>query len=295
MLSDGLPLFGDVGGLGLLQIPPMDLGQVEVIKGVASALYGAGAMGGVVNLLSRRPDAEPEREFLFNRSTRGATDAVSFLSAPLSQRLERVAARAAGTGSRSSDVNDDAWADLPDTRARSCGRGCSGTTATGGTFFATAGVTYEDRDGGTPTGAVLPRPVRPTSKRSRRGGRRRRVRAVPASSGRYVVTARAAVARQSHDHQFGEVLERDRHDTAFGEVAIRGAAGRHTWVGGLAVRARSRTRRGTCRGSITRSRCRARSRSTTSNLTPALSLSASGRARLPQRVRHVLQSAPVGS
>ena len=38
VLSDGLPLFGDVGGLGLLQIPPMDLGRVEVIKGVASAL-----------------------------------------------------------------------------------------------------------------------------------------------------------------------------------------------------------------------------------------------------------------
>ena len=38
-LSDGLPLFGaDVGGLGLLQIPPTDLGRVEVIKGVASAL-----------------------------------------------------------------------------------------------------------------------------------------------------------------------------------------------------------------------------------------------------------------
>src|SRR5262245_6307039 len=45
VLSDGLPLFGEVGGLGLLQIPPMDLGQVEVVKGVASALYGAGAMG----------------------------------------------------------------------------------------------------------------------------------------------------------------------------------------------------------------------------------------------------------
>ena len=55
-LSDGLPLFGaDVGGLGLLQIPPTDLGQVEVIKGVASALYGAGALGGVVDLISRRP------------------------------------------------------------------------------------------------------------------------------------------------------------------------------------------------------------------------------------------------
>ena len=54
----------------------MDLGQVEVIKGVASSLYGAGAMGGVVNLLSRRPADGPEREVLFNRSTRGATDAV---------------------------------------------------------------------------------------------------------------------------------------------------------------------------------------------------------------------------
>lgn len=44
-----------LGGLGLLEIPPMDLGQVEVIKGVASALYGSGAMGGVVNLIYRRP------------------------------------------------------------------------------------------------------------------------------------------------------------------------------------------------------------------------------------------------
>jgi outer membrane receptor for ferrienterochelin and colicins len=32
------------GGLGLLEIPPMDLGQVEVIKGVASALYANGGV-----------------------------------------------------------------------------------------------------------------------------------------------------------------------------------------------------------------------------------------------------------
>src|SRR6187549_4170787 len=83
VFSDGLPLFGEVGGLGLLQIPPMDLGQDEVIKGVASSLYGAGAMGGVINLLSRHPAAGPARELLLNRSTRGATDAVTFLSTPL--------------------------------------------------------------------------------------------------------------------------------------------------------------------------------------------------------------------
>ena len=61
-LSDGLPLFGEQpGGLGLLQIPPMDLGQVEVIKGVASALYGAGAMGGVVNLSRGGPGTSRAR------------------------------------------------------------------------------------------------------------------------------------------------------------------------------------------------------------------------------------------
>src|SRR4029453_7800799 len=78
--SDGLPLFGEVGGLGLLQIPPMDLGQVEVIKGVASSLYGAGAMGGVVNLISRRPGPEAGHEVLLNRSTRGGTDIVAWLA-----------------------------------------------------------------------------------------------------------------------------------------------------------------------------------------------------------------------
>jgi outer membrane receptor for ferrienterochelin and colicins len=34
ILADGLPLYGgQTGSIGLLQIPPMDLGQVEVIKG----------------------------------------------------------------------------------------------------------------------------------------------------------------------------------------------------------------------------------------------------------------------
>ena len=56
VLADGLPLYGPAGTIGsVLQIPPMDLGQVEVIKGVASALYGAAALGGVINLMSRRP------------------------------------------------------------------------------------------------------------------------------------------------------------------------------------------------------------------------------------------------
>jgi iron complex outermembrane receptor protein len=86
ILSDGLPLFGeDAGGLILLQTPPAYRGQVEVIKGVASALYGAGALGGVIDLISRRPGAGASRQVLVNRSSRGATDTVLFDAQPLNQ------------------------------------------------------------------------------------------------------------------------------------------------------------------------------------------------------------------
>jgi outer membrane receptor for ferrienterochelin and colicins len=234
VLSDGLPLFGEVGGLGLLQIPPMDLGQVEVVKGVASALYGAGAMGGVINLLSRRPTAEPEREFLLNRSTRGATDAVAFMAGPLSRGWS-ASLLGGGHWQEQVDIDDDAWADLPRygravVRPRVFWDGGDGRS-----FFATAGFTYEDRDGGTTDGSVLPATGVPYVEALET--RRYDVGFLGQFllQNRYVVTARAAAARQSHDHQFGEILERDHHDTVFGEVAIRGTAGRQTWVGGIAV------------------------------------------------------------
>jgi outer membrane receptor for ferrienterochelin and colicins len=41
ILRDGIPLFeGFSGNLGVLQIPPLDLRQVEVVKGSVSTLYG---------------------------------------------------------------------------------------------------------------------------------------------------------------------------------------------------------------------------------------------------------------
>jgi iron complex outermembrane receptor protein len=234
VLSDGLPLFGDVGGLGLLQIPPMDLGQVEVIKGVASALYGAGAMGGVINLLSRRPAAEPAQEFLLNRSTRGATDAVTFLSVPLSRGWS-ASLLGGGHWQETTDVNDDAWADLPGYKRAVVRPRLFWDGGNGRTFFATTGFTYEDRDGGTPDGQVLAATGQPYVEALETGRYDAGAVGQFLVKGRYVVTARAALARQSHDHQFGEVRERDRHDTVFGEVTVRGAAGRQTWVAGVAV------------------------------------------------------------
>lgn len=52
---------------------------------------------------------------------------------------------------------------------------------------------------------------------------------------RYVLTARASVSSQDHNHQFGEIVERDRHELIFGELTARGSLGRNTWVAGIAA------------------------------------------------------------
>lgn len=74
MLKDGFPLYGGFSGsLDILQIPPLDLRQVEYIKGPASTLYGGGAIGGLINLLSKKPDAD-ETLLHINWSHIGARD-----------------------------------------------------------------------------------------------------------------------------------------------------------------------------------------------------------------------------
>ena len=217
-LGDGLPLFGQQGGgLGLLQIPPVDLGQVGVIKGVSSALYGAGAMAGVVNLISRRPSKEPVHEILFNRSTRGATDTSLFLA---SQLTPRWGASFLGSGDwqQRKDIDHDGWADIAGysrgvVRPRLFWDGGNGWTA-----FLTGGVTYENRDGGTLPGAVLPAIGTPYTEAldTRRYDIGSNLQYVVKQ--RYVITARFSTSLQDHDHRFGDVRERDRHELLFSEL-----------------------------------------------------------------------------
>ncbi|MCH5717970.1 TonB-dependent receptor [Niabella hibiscisoli] len=64
ILRDGYPLYsGFAGSLSLLQIAPLDLKQVEVIKGSASTLYGGGAIAGLVNLVFKTPGENRELNF----------------------------------------------------------------------------------------------------------------------------------------------------------------------------------------------------------------------------------------
>ncbi len=79
ILKDGFPLYsGAASGLGLLQIPPLDLKQVEIIKGSASTLYGGGAIAGLVNLLSKTPGEERETRFHINGTSAKGLDINAF-------------------------------------------------------------------------------------------------------------------------------------------------------------------------------------------------------------------------
>lgn len=81
IIRDGFPLYsGFSSGLGLLQIAPLDLKQVEVIKGSSSTLFGGGAIAGLVNLISKTPKEERELNFMLNGTSALGLDASCFYS-----------------------------------------------------------------------------------------------------------------------------------------------------------------------------------------------------------------------
>lgn len=81
LLRDGFPLYaGFSGGLSLMQVAPLDLKQVEVIKGSSSTLYGGGAIAGLVNLVSKTPGSKRELSFLANATSAKGADVSGFYS-----------------------------------------------------------------------------------------------------------------------------------------------------------------------------------------------------------------------
>lgn len=85
ILKDGFPAFGGFSGsLSLLDILPLDLKQVEIIKGPSATFYGGGAIAGVVNFISREPEDRHVTSLILNQTSAGGTDFSVFNSRKLS-------------------------------------------------------------------------------------------------------------------------------------------------------------------------------------------------------------------
>lgn len=236
LLADGLPLYGgQASSLGILQIPPTDLGQVEVIKGAASALYGPSALGGVINLVSRRPGEETQAEVLANATTRDGQDLTAYTAAPLGGEWSGSITGGAHRQSRH-DLDEDGWIDIPAYERFTVRPRLFWGTDGGASAFLTVGAMTEDRVGGTLPGRTTPdgRPFPQAQDTDRLDVGL--VAALPVEA-LGTLHLRASGMTQDHRHLFGDVVEDDRHRTGFVEASLAGVAGATSWVGGLAYQA----------------------------------------------------------
>ena len=115
LLKDGFPLYGGFAqGLSILQIPPLDLKQVEIIKGSSSSLYGSDAIAGIINLISKQPREKRELNFLINQTSLGGTDGDVYFS----KRWKKFGFTflSANNFQQAKDVNKDGFSDVPKTK-----------------------------------------------------------------------------------------------------------------------------------------------------------------------------------
>ncbi|PWS31623.1 TonB-dependent receptor [Pedobacter paludis] len=115
LLKDGYASFGNfASGLSILEIPPLDLSQVEIIKGPSSTLYGAGAIAGVVNFVSKTPKEKAEYNFILNQSNVGQTNIGGFAM----KRNNKIgySLLALVNFQKPYDVDKDDFTELPKTR-----------------------------------------------------------------------------------------------------------------------------------------------------------------------------------
>ncbi len=113
ILKDGFPLYsGFSSGLSILQIPPLDLKRVEVIKGSASTLYGGGAIAGLINLVTKEPAVKREISFLANANQTKALD----LSGYYGERFKKwgITLFTALNTQIAFDRNTDGFSDIPE-------------------------------------------------------------------------------------------------------------------------------------------------------------------------------------
>ncbi|WP_417199226.1 TonB-dependent receptor [Bizionia sp.] len=147
LLRDGFPLYGGFSsGLSILQIPPLDLKQFEIIKGSSSTLYGGGAIAGLINMVSKTPDEEPALDIMLTQTQALGSTANVFYS----KRNEKFGVSLYGSGhyQKAYDPEDDDFSNLPKTTSISFNPKFFYYPSEKTTFWFGLNGTYDDRIGG---------------------------------------------------------------------------------------------------------------------------------------------------
>lgn len=125
VLIDGVPLTqNSSGGFDLSQIPTTDIERIETVKGAASALYGGQAMGGVINIITKKPTdrlqyaVDVQRDGYLQGQTRDELP-YNFFSGQIRGRSHKTSYRLSATSSQKSSLEKDEISvtrDTPDLR-----------------------------------------------------------------------------------------------------------------------------------------------------------------------------------
>lgn len=87
---------------------PYNFSRVELIRGPSSALFGSGAIGGLMNLVSKTPQFEQEGEIAIRYGSFDRKEALADFTGPLSDNIAaRIVARMRDSGSQTDHVPDD--------------------------------------------------------------------------------------------------------------------------------------------------------------------------------------------
>jgi iron complex outermembrane receptor protein len=147
LLRDGFPLYsGFSSGLSIMQIPPLDLKQFEIIKGSSSTLYGGGAIAGLVNMVSKTPDEEADLDIMLTQTHALGSTANVFYS----KRNEKFGTTLYGSAhyQKAYDPEDDDFSNLPQTKSISFNPKFFYYPSEKTTFWLGVNGTYDDRIGG---------------------------------------------------------------------------------------------------------------------------------------------------
>lgn len=91
-----------------IRADPYNFDQVELIRGPASVLFGQGALGGIVNLVSKRPLFRTEGEVSLRYGSFDRKEALLDLTGPLNGSVAgRIVARVRDSGTQTDFVPDD--------------------------------------------------------------------------------------------------------------------------------------------------------------------------------------------
>jgi len=147
ILKDGFPAFGGFSGsISLLDIPPLDLKQVEIIKGPSATFYGGGAIAGVVNFISKEPGEDPVTSMILNQTSALGTDFSLFTT----RRVNKLGYSFLGSVNyqREYDADDDDFTELPRTFSFSLNPRLFIYASDKTRFTIGNSTTYQNREGG---------------------------------------------------------------------------------------------------------------------------------------------------